>query len=100
LPVAEFTLVLSPRAQADLHEIMVYSLKAWGADQTIRYMSMMERALVDLPQTAFRGRRRDDIRAGYRSLSIGKHIIFYQIDNSAIHVFGILHSRMDAGQLG
>jgi toxin ParE1/3/4 len=48
--------------------------------------------LLDNPEI---GRARDEVKTGYRSLNIKKHIIFYKIQKTDIQILGVIHGRMD-----
>ena len=41
------------------------------------------------------GRVRDEVRKGYRSLTINHHIIFYTAEPDLIRIVRVLHVRMD-----
>jgi toxin ParE1/3/4 len=87
--------VLSPRAQSDLDEIWNYSRKTWGLEQAELYITLLGDAVMAAAENPARGRPCDDIRAGYRKLAAGSHVIFYRVVKSDIDVVRILHQRMD-----
>jgi toxin ParE1/3/4 len=75
-------------------DIGAYTLRAWGKDQTIRYIDDLEtccRQLADNPEL---GRRCDHIRPGLRRLEHARHVVFYRIEEGGILVSRILHQRM------
>lgn len=41
------------------------------------------------------GSKRDYVREGYRALFINRHVVYYTVTSSAIHIVRVLHSRMD-----
>jgi toxin ParE1/3/4 len=51
--------------------------------------------LLDNP---YLGKSRDDIKAGYRSLLVEKHLVFYRLADEQLEIMRILHYRMDVIQ--
>jgi toxin ParE1/3/4 len=41
------------------------------------------------------GVARNDIKTGYRSLSVGRHVIFYRTTNDRLEIIRVLRERMD-----
>lgn len=88
-------IVVSPRAERDLREIYAYTAQSWGAEQADLYMDKIEaafHALLDNPKV---GRVRDEVKPGYRSLGVERHVVFYTIKGADIHILGVPHGRMD-----
>lgn len=88
-------IIVSPQAQRDLREIRSYTLQSWGADQADTYLGRIEGVFCRLLDNPEIGRERNDVKTGYRSIVIEKHVLFYKIEKSEIHTLGIPHSRMD-----
>lgn len=93
--MSKYRIIISPRAQRDLKEIRSYTLQSWGAIQADVYLKKFEDALYVLLENSEIGRERNDVKAGYRSLVIEKHVLFYKIEKSEIHILGVPHGRMD-----
>lgn len=89
------TLRLSRRAQIDLETIWNYTIAEFGEDQAEHYLSAIEEGLALLLEFPEIGKPADHIRAGYRAFMRERHVIYYQIAERAIDVFGVLHERMD-----
>jgi toxin ParE1/3/4 len=70
-------------------------LANWGQQQADFYLEQLEQAFYSLLDNPYLGKSRDDIKAGYHSLVIEKHIIFYRLTNEKLEVMRILHCRMD-----
>ena len=86
---------LTPAAKADLRDIWLYTLEQWNEKQAGRYLQQLEQCceqLVDRPEL---GTARDDLRAGYRSILEGRHIIIYRHQLGRIEIVRFLHQRMD-----
>jgi toxin ParE1/3/4 len=88
------TFRFSGRAEADLLGIGAYTLRTWGADQTIRYIGDLETCCQMLADDPALGRPCGDVRAGLRRMESGQHVIFYREDAGGILVSRILHQRM------
>jgi len=88
--------LLSPAAQADLSEIWDYTARNWGTAQADRYILDIRDACAALAEGRRLGRAINDIRPGYRKLTVRSHFLFYRItDAGMIDVVRILHQRMD-----
>jgi toxin ParE1/3/4 len=86
---------LSRAAERDLESIWFYTITEWGEAQAEKYVALIERGFSQLLDNPYLGKERPDIQAGYRVLYVEKHLIFYQVNESYIEVFGIPHMRMD-----
>lgn len=93
--MSEYRIIVSPQAQRDLKEIRTYTLQSWGAPQADIYLGKIEDAFYSLLENPEIGRERNDIKTGYRSIMIEKHVLFYKIEKSEIYILGIPHGRMD-----
>lgn len=87
--------VLSPRAQKDLDEIWDYTAERWGLDQAEDYIRLLQRAIETVADDPRKGRRFDEVRAGYRQYLAGSHMLLYRDVESGIDIVRVLHSRMD-----
>ncbi len=88
--------VLSPAAQADLEQIWDYTFDRWGADQAEYYLRELQRAIERAADNPRFGRDCDDIRAGYRTVAAGSHVLFYRATaDGIIDIVRVLHRRMD-----
>lgn len=84
----------SRRAEADLLSIRAHTLKTWGVDQTIRYVTDLRACCQMLADNPEAGRVCDDIRRGLRRMEHGRHVIFYRNDADGILISRVLHQRM------
>ena len=89
-------LIISASAKADLKAIVRYTQRKWTAAQAKTYFGLMSARLAQLARRPRMGAPRDDIMPGYRSLSVGSHLIFYRIASGAVVVIRVLHQSMDA----
>lgn len=89
--------ILSKKAQEDLRKIWYYTVETWSEKQADTYFHSLIQSfesIADGPYSA--GRSYEEVRAGYRGLRSGRHIIFYRIlKNGKARIIRILHERMD-----
>ena len=86
---------LSREADRDLEEIFDYTVREFGIDQAVAYVSEFEEVFMSLAASPELGRKRDEIRNGLRSFVKGSHTIFYRILRSHIRIVRILHGCRD-----
>jgi toxin ParE1/3/4 len=87
--------ILSPQAQGNLKDIRAYTLKNFGKQQTTAYLKILHKHTKDLAATPSKGKKRDEIKAGYYSSLIGSHTIYYRIADTHIEVIDVLHQSME-----
>lgn len=81
-------------AESDLLEIAEYTLRTWGAEQTLRYLEDIETCCRMLAGHPLLGRPSNSIRPGLRRMECGRHMVFFREDAGGILVSRILHQRM------
>lgn len=89
------TYVLSAEAEDDLSEIFDYTGQEFGIEQAATYLSELETSLLALVANPKAGRERNEIRAGLRSITPHRHVIFYRICDDHIRVVRVLHGSRD-----
>jgi toxin ParE1/3/4 len=90
------TFTLTNRAKADLQEIGRYTQETWGREQRILYLGLLDASFHQVAENPLIGKDCGEIRAGYRKLNAGSHMVFYRIKSSdAVEIVRILHCRMD-----
>ena len=90
MPILRFTRL----AERDLAGIAAYTLRTWGAPQTMEYLDEMEACCRRLAENPLLGRGCEDIRAGLRRMEVGSHVLFYRKLPEGVLVVRILHQRM------
>ncbi|NTV13307.1 MAG: type II toxin-antitoxin system RelE/ParE family toxin [Desulfobulbaceae bacterium] len=87
---------LTSKAKSDLIEIARYTQERWGREQRNLCLRMLDECFRQLAGKPQQGSDCSEIRAGYRKLLVGRHIIFYrQPTGDSIEIVRILHGRMD-----
>jgi len=87
--------LLTPAAKSDLKDIWNYTVQSFGLNQAERYMLKIENKLYLLASNPQIGIKRPEIKDGYYSFPVEKHIVFYLIKDDSIIIIGILHCKMD-----
>ena len=88
--------VLTAKAKADLKVIAGYTERRWGKRQRNLYIRQMDDAFHMLAESPLTGKACDAVKAGYRKLLQGSHVIFYRSKNDGtVEIVRILHKSMD-----
>jgi toxin ParE1/3/4 len=86
---------LTPDATRDVRDITRVSEREWGEDQARTYLQSIHAAFERIGRFPELGKRRDDIYRGLRSMTVGTHMVFYEIHPHHVLVIRVLHQRMD-----
>ena len=89
---------LSPAAQVDLSEIWDYTAEHLGEAQAERYTRGIQATCERLSDGTLVGLSAEDIRAGYRKIGVGSHVMYYREREGALEIVRILHRRMDVSR--
>ena len=88
-------LVVAHLARRDLQAIARYSEKEWGSAQRAQYMAAIREKFSLLLGRPAIGAPRNDIAPGYRCLPVGRHLIFYRVEEESLIILRVLHQRID-----
>ncbi|SDM93838.1 type II toxin-antitoxin system RelE/ParE family toxin [Actinomyces ruminicola] len=86
---------LTPAARHDLSAIWDYTEAHWGVLQAETYVRELQAGLERLADNPRRGHPRGEVRPGYLSYAVGRHVIFYVEQADGVDVIRVLHQRMD-----
>lgn len=86
---------LSRAARADLKAIARYTSDRWGRRQRNAWLKEIDRTFHALAANRLMGRACDEIRAGYRKLPHGSHVLYYKQTPDLLLIVRILHATMD-----
>lgn len=86
---------LSKTAQIDIEKIDFYSFEKWGEATAQAYLAELEARLKVLCDTPMIGIDRSDLRQNYRASVVGRHLIYYRVEDEFIYVLTILHHSQD-----
>jgi len=79
-------------------DVWSYTAEFFGVLQADRYLDQLAAGLQSCTSRPSRGRCRDDLRPGYRSVLLARHVAFYTVHSDAIVVQRVLHGSMDPDQ--
>ena len=85
---------VSKRAESDLRAIAKYTIEKWGVKQAIAYAKSLEACFETLAERPGAGRACDAISTGLHRHELGKHVVFYRLKRSGIHITRVLHQQM------
>jgi len=89
------SLVLRFRAEVDLREIRIYTVAHRGEEQADRDLDDLGAGLRRCAEDPGQGRSRAEVREGYRSLLVRRHVTLYRFTGAQVIVQRILHGSMD-----
>jgi toxin ParE1/3/4 len=90
----EYQLILSPRAQQDIENILRYTGEQWGEKQIEIYRDKLTGALETISGNPASGHASIDLPETHRVYPVGSHVIVYRVQADVIGVIRILHKRM------
>ena len=85
-------------AEEDLTDIWVYTAKVWSLAQADTYLDEIASAIQTLTEHPQIGHNRDDLKKGYRALTVNQHIVFYKVLEDEIQIIRVLHKCVDVPQ--
>lgn len=94
-------IVVSQRAQDDLADIAAWTAEKFGDRQAGMYVDAILETIDELLSNPARGKTRDEIGQGLRSLHMakpgrrGRHLLLYREDAAAVTILRILHDGME-----
>lgn len=88
-------LEFSDDAKADLQSIAQYTLDTWGAEQEELYLKRIYAKCEEILQTPDRWRFRKELHPACQSARVGRHVVFFCIQQETLKIAKILHQSMD-----
>ena len=85
---------LTARARRDVLNIWRH-IAADNQDAADRFVDLLIHYFRFLGDTPSAGRRRDELRLGYRSFPVGEYLIFYRIMEPGVRILHVVHGRRD-----
>ncbi len=89
-------LIIRPAAENDLISIWQYTFETWGVRQADRYIGDLSAAFKEVAAGRLIAKSASHVRAGYRQVKVGRHVVFLQDLSDRIEVVRVLHERVDA----
>jgi toxin ParE1/3/4 len=88
------TIVVRPRALADLAEIWAY-IADDSPGQADAFVDLVDSKFQALSRRPGVGRRRPELSSDIRSLTVGRYVVFYLPLSRGIEVVRVLHGSRD-----
>jgi toxin ParE1/3/4 len=85
---------LSGKAKADVKEIGRYTRDRWGVAQRNRYLGALDACFQKIGANPTLGNSAEAIRAGYRRIREGSHLVFFRRAGNEVEIVRVLHERM------
>jgi len=82
-------------AISSLKKIALYARQTWGEKQCRSYLKSIDACFQKLAASPALGKSRPEIYHALRSHPVGKHIIYYIIQDTHIVIVNILHDKID-----
>jgi len=82
-------------AREDIQDISDYTLEVWGDEQETAYLLAIDAKLKEISGDPERWPFRNDLFEGCQTALVGKHLIFFVVDENVVHVSRVLHQAMD-----
>jgi toxin ParE1/3/4 len=89
---------LARRARRDVIEIWRYIAEDDEAAAD-RFIDLLTHHFRILGTNPYIGRRRDELRLGYRSFPVGEYQILYRVAKPGVNILHVGHGRRDLGSL-
>jgi toxin ParE1/3/4 len=99
MPNRKWTVNLSPRANKDLIDIWDYLACEASERVADRQLRQIEAGLEMLKSWPYSGRKRDELRAGMRSVPVHPYVILYRVHAGAVEIYRILHGCRDIASI-
>ncbi len=91
----EYSLIVAPYAQADIDDILQYTISEWSQSQAKKYQNILSKGFSSLRNNPSLGHSRPDIPPQYKAYQAGQHIIIFRVAKSTIYVVRVLHGSMN-----
>ena len=89
---------LSGKAKVDVKEIGRYTQQRWGVEQRNRYLGELDACFQKIGANPTLGNSAEAIRAGYRRIRGGSHVVFFRKAGNEVEIVRVLHERMLPGK--
>ena len=90
------SVVQSSQAEQDLIDIWVYTAEEWSIAQADTYLEDLVVGIDRLQEHPMIGTSRDDLRKGYRALTVSQHLVFYKVSEDEVEIIRVLHKSVDS----
>ena len=87
------------QAHEDIGALWREGYERWGEAQADAYYDLLTAAIERLAEFPEMGRVREDVRAGYRCLTVRQHLVFYTLEGERVMIQRVLRAETDYERL-
>ena len=93
-----YELRILPSAESDLEDLFDFISHQASRTRAVAYVRQLQDACIALAQYPYRGRSRDDLSVGLRSIAVdGRAVVVYRVADSLVEVVHIFYAGRDYG---
>ncbi|MEL6549700.1 MAG: type II toxin-antitoxin system RelE/ParE family toxin [Pseudomonadota bacterium] len=93
--MSDLSIVIRPRAEADLDDIWLYTAREWSVSQADSYIMGFHSAFSRLASTPEISRERAEFQPPIRLYQSGKRHVIYRVMEGQLLIMRVLHIRRD-----
>jgi len=91
---------VSPQVDAELDDIWLYiATESSSVNVADRVVDSITQQFLLLSKHPYMGRRRDDLRPGLRSVTVGIYVVIYQVKGDDVLILHVVHGRRDIKEI-
>jgi len=91
---------VSPQVEAELDEVWLYiATESASVNVADRVVDSITQQFFLLSTHPYSGRRRDDLRAGLRSVTVGSDVVIYRVEENDVVILHVVHGRRDIKEI-
>lgn len=93
-----YELRILPSAESDLEDLFDFISHQSGRTRAVAYVQQLQDACTALENYPYRGRPRDDLSAGLRSIAVaGRAVVVYRVADIVVEIVHIFYAGRDYG---
>lgn len=91
---------VSPQVEAELDDIWFYiATESASVEVADRVVDAITQQFLLLSKHPYSGRKRDDLRPGLRSVTVGSYVVIYRIEKNDVLILHVVHGRRDIKEI-
>jgi toxin ParE1/3/4 len=90
----------TPQSDKDIESILFYTRLSWGEKQMEKYAQEIYQTLDRVALLPEIGSLASFLTNNIRKILVGKHLIFYQVQDDTVWILRVLDSNMDIEEIG
>ena len=91
---------VSSQVEAELDDIWLYiATESTSVKVADRVVDSITEQFFLLSKHPHIGRRRDDLRSGLRSVTVGSYVVIYRVEGNDVRILHVVHGRRDIKEI-